>query len=334
MLDSELLLYKSKVVTNDGTNGGRMSSTDIIISGLLQNLWEHVTKSQRLNGYTSYKKVFAKVANDADETLLNPGYYVEDCLGDDWVVLAPGTQRNTQADWTGGSPPSRWYGCGVLVNALTAGVDDTLTVDMKDASITGTIGLANEAVVITNKTEPDAVTGTTDLATVDGNSPSISGTEVTFTLTAAVQNDYAAGDLVAAIYEPSDVAASVDNVTDTSGIFDETQLVLDHIGTTEQTVQIDFTTGTAFTIAIDDGWSSLPSGDIGTEYVITNEDLSKPCLTIPTACWDGTPVATDQVIFQIHPAAVPLIQKRVVPSNCASLANNRIRQVILGESVT
>lgn len=334
MISSELQTVKSKVVTDDSTNGGRMSA-NIVTTGVVQNVWPHVTKAERTAGSTKYRKLFDKVANDDDEALINPGYYLDgDTQGEDFIVFAPGTQRDTQSDITGAGAPTRWYGAGTLKTGITADSTNTITIVMKDASITGAIGLAQELIRISNKDTPDAVTGTEDFMTCINAPPSVSGNEVTVEFTENIPHAYDAGAKISAVYEPgSDVEASISSVVDSSAIFDETQVSLDNIGTSEQDVTITFTSSSAFTVTMDDK-TGLPSGDISTTYAPTESDFSKPILTIPPAAWVGTPTTGDEVTFTISPAAVPLWQKRDVPAGCASLANNYIRKVTIGESVS
>jgi hypothetical protein len=330
MLSSELLTYKSKVVTNDTTNGGRMSS-DQVVSGVVQNVWPHVTKAERAAGSTLYRKLFDKAANDDDETLINPIYFLDgDTQGEDWIVFAPGTQTDTVADMS----ISRWYGSGELKTAVSAGVDTILTVVMKDASIANTIGLAQDTIVLNSKLTPDAASGYLDLVEVTNASPSVSDNEVTFTLTAAVAHSFDAGTKVCAAFVASeDLECSITKDTDANSLFDETEVVLDNIGTTRQTITFTFTSETAFTVAADD-MTGLSSGSTASEYVVTNTDFSKPVITVPTSAWVGTPSSGNTVVITISPAAQPLWQKRVVPSSCASLANNYIRKVTMGESLT
>lgn len=342
MLDSELLFYKSKEVTDDTTNGGRMS-TNLVTSGVVQNFWSHVNKALRDSGNESngqYRKGFIKAANDDDEALLNSGFYLHgDTLGDDRVYFWPGTQRNTQAD-ASFTTPSQKYVSGYLKTTVIS-TDTSVTVVFKtndQALIPGD----GDKVIIIDKTDPDSGTGNQTITTING-APSVSGAECTMGLSDQVGYGYAANDTqICMIYEPgSDVEASVDNkvvTTADSGTFDETLMTLDSIGTVEQTITITFTSATAFTVASDDSDISptpgLASGDITTEYSPSNPDFSKPYFTIPITVWGGTYVSGDTVVFQTHPCAIPIIQQRVIPVGCSSLANNRIRQVVFGESET
>ncbi len=337
MLDSELLFYKSKVVTDDTTNGGRMS-TNLVTSGVVQNFWPHVNKALRDSGNESngqYRKGFIKAANDDDEALLNSGFYLHgDTLGDDRVYFWPGTQRNTQAD-TSFTTPSQKFVSGYLKTGIGS-TDTTATVVFKtndQALIPGD----GDKVIIIDKTDPDSGTGNQTVTTISG-APSVSTVECTMTFADQAGYAYAANNTqICMVYEPgSNVEASVDNkvVTSTAGTFDETLMTLDSIGTVEQTITITFTSATAFTVASDDGDITLASGDITTEYAPSNADFTKPYFTIPITCWGGTYAASDTVVFQTHPCAIPTIQQRVIPVGCSSLANNRIRQVVFGESET
>lgn len=333
MLSSELQTFLPLEVSDADSNGGRMSASQVI-SGVVQNVWDHVPKAERLAGSRKYRKLFDKVSNDDDESLINPGYYLDgDTLGEDWVFFYPVTQRAIQEDWVTTSPPSRKYVAGYLKTTVAA-IDTSLTIVFKDAEQASHV-LDADNVRISDKTDPDQVSGDESFRTITGT-PSVSDKEVTITLTAAI--GYAFVDTVtkiSVIYEPvTDVECTSEDwivTTAGDGDADETDLVMDNIGTIEQDWTITFTGANAFTVA-GDVVGALAAGAKDTEYAPSNPDWAKPYFQLPIALWSGTWASGDTLTFTTHPAAVPLVQERRVPAGCASLANNRIRKVTTGES--
>lgn len=333
ILDSELKWYKSATVSDASGNGGRLSATEII-SGVLQNVFPHVFKAERLAGSTKYRKIFAKVANDADETLYNPGYCFDGpTAGDDYCCFWPGTQRDTQGDITGSE---RKYGAANLKTDVSLGAS-SFTVTVEHADLTG-IYVDGDSIRITDKATPDSLTGNEETHTISGT-PSVSGTDVTITISGTLANGYLAATptKVASIYEPAtDLAASYDNwvETSTSGTYDETNypVICDNIGTIEQTWTGTMTDATHITI-VGDTVGTVATGEATTgDIAPTNSDFSKPYFTLESAGWGGTWAVGETIVWQTHPAATPLWEKRVVPAACDSLANNKIVAIQMGES--
>lgn len=332
---ADLITLLPKEVSDDSTNGGRASAS-IVVSGQLQNVFPHVPKAERLAGSTKWRKTIDRFANDADEVLIGPGYYFDgDTLAEDWATFAPVGPRSTQADWTS-LTIADMFGAGYLKTAVLA-TDTALTLVMKDASIVGAFRDTME-VRVSDKPDPDSVSGNEVFLTVSGT-PGVSSNEVTLTFSTQIGEafDAGTGTKVSGVYRPGgDLQTVIDNVvvTSSAGTFDDLFVELDNIGTFEQTVTITFISATAFTVASDDVEVTLASGDITTEYSPQNPDWSKPYFTIPTGAWGGTFAAADTVVFQTHSPDIHLAQKRIVPAGAASLANNRIRKVTIGESAT
>jgi len=331
MINSDLKYYLPLTVNNTTTNGGRMSANQIV-SGVLQNVFSHVFKAEREAGSTVYRKIFGKNADDADETLFSAAFCVDgNTLGDDWVCFWPGTQRDTQADITGSE---RKYGGGLSTTAVTGGSDTTVTVDVKDATMTG-VFLDGDQVRISDKSSPDSLTGNEQWMTVTGD-PSVSGTLVTLTFTAAPTASYAAGAKVSSIYEAGDVATSLGTITksSTSGTYDDSTYpwLLDNIGTTDEDIHIVFTDATHFNVT-GDSLGTLGSGVIGTAFVVTNSSFSKPRFTIPAGFFTGTWATGDTMDRTIHPSAVALWEKKVTPAGASSISNNKITMITSGEAV-
>ncbi len=331
ILDSELKFYKSATVDDTPANGGRMSAAEVI-SGVVQNVFPHVLKAERDSGSTKYRKLFAKVANDADETLLAAQLWLDNPTpADDWCVMWPGSQTDTQGDITGSE---RIYGCAALSSDAAAG-GSTLVVDVEDTSITG-IFHDGDTIRVTDMADPSAATGNEEFLTISG-APTVSGTQVTITVAETLANDYtvAAGSRVSSVYGAGDIKCSMTGWTETTaaGAYDEATYppVLDNIGTIEQTWTLEFTDASNYTVS-GDTVGSVGSGSISADFAPQNPDLSKPYFTLEATGFGGTWAQGDKIVFTTHPAAVPIWEKRVVPAGAASLANNKITLVLSGES--
>jgi len=331
ILKTELLFYKSKIVSADATNGGRMSANQII-SGVVNNVWPHVLKAERDAGSTLYRKLFAKVANDLDETLLSATMWNDlPTDGDDWIVLFAATQRDTQADITG---TERLYGCGTLNTDVAAG-GSTIIVDVEDATLTG-IFADTDTIRITDMADPDAVTGNEELLTISG-APSVVGTTVTITVAETLANAYtvASGTRVMSIYPVGDIKCTTDNwvETSTAGTYDEGAYppIIDNIGTVDETWTLTFTDATNYTV-VGDTLGTIGSGTTAADFAPVNADFSKPYFTLEFAGFAGTWAAGETIVFQTHPAAAPIWLKRVVPAGAASLSGNKNTTVLSGES--
>ena len=333
ILDSELKFYKPGEVSDAATNGGRMTATEIV-SGVLQNVFPHVFKAERTAGSTKYRKIFCKVANDDDETLYNPGYCLDGpTAGGDYCCFWPGTQRDTQTDITGSE---RKYGAANLKTNVLAGASE-LTVTVENAALTG-IYVDGDSIRITDKATPAALTGNEEIQVISGT-PVVSGTDVTITIAGTLTNGYLAATptKVASIYEPvADLACTVDNWVETSsaGTYDESTypIICDNIGTVEQTWTLTMQSANTFSITGDTLGVIATAQSIASDIAPSNADFTKPYFTIEAAGWGGTWDTAETIVFQTHPAAEPLWEKRVVPASCASLANNKIIAIQMGES--
>ena len=332
ILNSELQLFESTVISDEATNGGVMSHK-VIDSGVVQNVFPNVTVAERASGSTKYRKLFLKVSNADNFTLLNPQFWIDSpTAADDWAVMFAATQTDVQSDITGAE---QIYGCATLNTDVAAG-GSTIIVDVEDASLVGMF-VDGGTGRITNKDTPDSVTGTEETFVISG-APTVSGTTVTMTSASVLANSYATADItrVMPVYEPGDIAASSDAwaETTTAGTYDEAAypVVLDNIGTVEQTVTLTFTDATNFTATSDNPAVTLGSGTTGVDFIPNNADFSKPYLKLEAAGFGGTWAAGETIVFKTHPAAVPIWERRDVPAGAASLSNNSILLAISGES--
>ena len=340
IVDSELKMYKSKVITDTTTNGGLMDNTALVVSNVVNNVWPSVFKAERIAGGTKHRKTFLKVVNDADETLFYPQVWLDRITqGDDWVTFFAGTQTDTQNNLVG---TERKYGCAVLKTNVAASAG-SIIVTVEDAALaTGNDAIfANgDTIRITNKDTPSSGTGTEEFHVING-APSVVGNDITITLTGTLANAYNTtdgiyGTRIMSVYAPSDIEASFDSfvVTSAAGTYDESTypVLLDNIGTINQTVTITFTDATTFTAASNVAGVTLTGGSIGTTYSPNNPEVTKPYFVLDKDGFGGTWIAGNTIVFNTVPAALPIWQKRVVPAGAASLTGNQVVIVFTGES--
>jgi len=343
IVDSELTMLKSEVIDDTTANGGRMDNNAAVTSGVLNNVWPSVFRAERLSGSTKYRKTFLKVANDDDDTLFNPQFWLDRRTpADDWVLFFAATHTDTQNDITGSED---CYGCSIL-QANVAAAAGSIVVTVEDATLA--TGAADEifrdgdTIRITNKDTPDSGTGTEELHVINGT-PSVAGNDVTITLTGTLANDYNTDDntygtRVMSIMEPSDIEGSYDSFVDTTagdGTYDDSTypVLLDNIGTIEQTVTITFTGATTFTAASNVAGVTLSGGGTTVDYSPDNSDVSKPYFTLEKDGFSDTWASGDTIVFHTYPAAQGIWQKRVVPVAASSLTGNRAVVVFSGEAV-
>lgn len=210
----------------------------------------------------------------------------------------------------------------------------SLTIVLKDAEQASHI-LASDFLRVSDKTDPDQVAGNEAFPQISG-SPSVSDNEVTVNLTAPIGVGFTdTVTKVSVIYYPAnDVQCETSDWTVTTagdGDADEDEVILDNIGTIQQEWTVTFNGATTFTVA-GDSVGALAAGSTASEYAPNNPSFTKPYFTLPTSLWSGTWASGDTLEFTTSPAAQPLVQERRVPPGCASLANNRIRKVTIGES--
>ncbi len=335
MLDSDIRVFHAAEVSSNPTNGGRRSYNEVI-SGVINNVWPHVPKAERTAGSELIRFLYVMAADDSDGTLISAEDYIDAPTdGDDYVVAFEMPYGSTQADVTGNE---RKYGAASISSDITSGVS-TFDVTVEDVALaTGTqaIFVVGDKGRLTNKVTPDAVSGTEEELTVSGVSNV--DTVVTVTVNEAIANAYttAEGSRFSSVMERGDVKTSEDNyVVSTAGDGDYDHasypLVLDNLGTEQDSLTFTFTDATHFTCVGSSG-TNYGSGDTGTNFSPTNANVTKPYFTLEFAGFSGTWAGGDTLTSDITEATFLFGLKRVVPPACASLANNKVTTVTIGES--
>lgn len=330
ILASEIKIYKSAVVSDLPANGGIMAAAEVT-SGVSGNLFPNVGQAERLAGLTQFRKMFFKFANDADLEALNSRVWQDsNTVGDDRVVFFAATQRNTQSAITGAENK---YGVGDLTLNAASGAT-SIQVTVEDG--TQIIFRDGELIRISDRATPSSP-GNEEWIRIDGV-PSVLANVVTINLDTPLQNSYLSpGTHVSSVYEHGAVKATKTAavVTSVSGTFTEggaNVIALDHIGGIEQTWTLTFTSGTAFNIS-GDTLGAVGAGSVLSASSPLNPSFAKPYFTIPAACWGGSFLAGDTVVFSTSPASIPLWVRRVVPAGAAAMSNNMAGFYVDAETV-
>ena len=336
MLDTDIKTYHAAEVSALATNGGRMGINEVI-SGVVNNVWPHVPRAERLAGAVLHRKLFDKAADDTDGTLLAAQKWIDrPTLGEDLIVAFAGTQTDTQGDLSGSE---RKYGAAYIKTDIAAS-GSTFTVTVEDASLASgpdAIFQDGDPIRFTDKLTPDAVAGNEEFLTISGV-PTVVGLDVTITVAEVIANGYAVIDeaRVMSIMDKGDIKCSVDTFLVTAagtGAYDDSTypIICDNIGTVEDAITLQFTDATHYTVTGSSG-IAYGSGDTATDFIPMNGDFSKPYFTLLAAGFSGTFAAGDTITWNIHPAAFAYWLRRTVPAGCASLANNKVTTVTAGES--
>lgn len=323
---SEILFYKSAMVTDTGANGGRMGAraTARIASGVKNNLFPDPSQAERASGKTRLRKVFCAVENAEDLALTNAAAHLTRTTGaDDFVTLFHAGQRETQA----GIGTPREYGAAALAAPVNAG-DSSMQITVEDADLD--VFRSGDAVWIGDGSNEEYFQD----VTVSGSAP-----DLTVTLAAGDQlaNAYAQGQAFVASLLPhpdTDLQAGASHWTESSsaGTYDEGAhpLELRNIGCVEDDWTLTFTTASAFVVeGVYSG--ALASGSIGADYAPANPE-GGVYFTLRASGWAGTWAPGDTITFSTHPAAWPVWLKQVVPAGAASASSAGTGLRLRGES--
>lgn len=326
IIQSEIKFYRSTTVNDGSTNGGRISASQIS-SGAAANLLDAVQNAERVAGSTKYRKLFAKVANDADAVLVSARVFLDKyTLGDDIITFFPGTQRDAQSAITGSEDQ---YGAGKLDGNVSDGATE-IDVLVEDGAVV--IFRVGDVVRISDKADIDA-SGNEEFVTL--SDVDIVDDVATLTFSPALENSYLASNTrVASVYEHGDVEPLIDNFVVTTagdGDFNSANLLGDSIGGIEQTWTLTWTGATSFTV-VGDTVGSLGSFSNGAGASPNNPSFSKPYFVLQSAGFSGTWAAADTIVFQTHPAAVPVWMKRVTPAGASAALSNSATLVLDGET--
>ncbi len=322
MENTDLILYKSVMVSDAEANGGRMSYTQVT-SGILNNLFPNVSQDERTNGATKYRKFFYKNKNSAGETAANSRIWISRRSdGGDYFRIKPGTNTDTQAE---ADDYTNWLGAGYLYNAV--GIDST----RMDVVFDTNNGVYNSSLIRISDNS-----GKEEFLNVKGASGvSWNGNIATILTTTCFRSGYPASQdvLVSAVIDFGNLIASSDNWNESREIYDEASypVVVNNVGTIEESWTLTFTNGTAFTVSgINTG--AISGGVIGSDYNPVNSNVGSGdyYFSLLSAGWN-LPQAGDTITFDTHAAAKGLWVKEIIPSATASHASNEFRLKLYAE---
>lgn len=326
---AEIKKFRSAVVGSGASNGGVMSASEVV-SGVSSNLFPSATLDERTAGAIQFRKMFMKVDNAENLTLISPRVWQDtNTVGDDRLTFCEATQRNAQGQLTGAED---YYGVGKLHLSVLAGAT---SIQVETESGLKTIFRDGDLIRISDKTNP-MLAGNEQWVRISGV-PTVFADLVTINLATPLAAGYAANATrVASVLEVADVKTSCSTPTTTSVAGAVTvgagDLVGDNIGTVEQTWTLTFTSPSNFTIAGDLlGYSG--AGTIATLTSPLNPGNGKPYFTLKAEAFGGTFTAGDTVVFSTHPASIPLFLERVIPAGAAAVSgSNTASFYVDGES--
>jgi len=318
IVSAELKLYKSSVVNDTSSNGGRLSANEAV-DAVKNNVFPDISNTERVAGITRSRKLHYKIANDDDLS----GTSAHLCLdqitaGGGRVVIyeSAANARDTQGDLTGSE---RLYGVGEL-NADISASATSLVVNAEAGSGADLIFQDGDTVYISDGSN-------SEFATIDTGGVSWSTDQATITLVAGTTNAYAAATptVVAACIDQATVDTSTDNWVETStlGTFDETTypIINDSIGTVEETWTVTFSSATNYSVS-GDTLGSIGSGITSSDFSPNNGDFTKPYFTLTAAGFGGTWANGETIVFQTHPSTIDFWADQITPAGTANITTD------------
>jgi hypothetical protein len=318
---AELKIYKSSVVNNLTTNGGRMGTTEVV-SAVSNNVFPNVTQAERTAGVTRYRKVYSKIYDDDSETLYNHKALISrQSPAGDYVQIKAGTNTDTQAqadDYTA------WLGCG-KVNAPIIADSTSIEVlfEINSGVQDGDSGWLSDG---------------TNEEYVEVSSVSWISNTATIILAAGTEYAYSAYSESVPVWfasyaDLSDTTSGADNIVATTagdGTFDATYMTLLNKGCIEDSWTLTFSGVSAFTcVGTNSGLSRAGSKASTFEPVDALGDIM---FRVTASAWVGTWTTGDTLTFDTHHAAKAIWLKEVVPASTVSYSNNTPYLRIAGES--
>ena len=327
---SDLKQFRSVVVSNDASNGGRLSTVEVS-SGLAANLFAPASTAEQAAGFSHYRKSF--MANHGDSAAVDARVFIENYTpGGDEMVFFAASQTDTQGGITGSED---LYGCGQLNADITAAAT-SLTVSVHDWA---NLPVFRNATLlrISDKADIDGAGNTEFISVHASTAITAAGNVVTLPLATALAGNYtAASTRVAAVYEHGDIEALADAfvVTSTSGTYDGATypLSLDNAGTVEQIWTLTFSDASNFSVS-GDTLGSVGSGTIGSDFAPVNSDYATPYFTLAQLGFGGTWAAGETLVFTTHPSVIPLWALRDGPAGISAQASNNAVLALLAGSV-
>lgn len=332
----EVKLFRALTNSDLSANGGR-ESYNVIVSGVMNNLFPNVSHGERTAGATRYRKMFMRNTDDEQFFLFNSRFWVDKIsTAEDYFRIAIGTPTDTQADVGG----HKYVGTGRSTAARTAGQTQVF-VNFGDDDLDGVLA-PGDKLYITSKKTIDDTGNDEEFAEID--SIAWAGSLATIDLVDPLQFSYPISYIdggttyytrIGVYLELGDLNSYADAhvVTSASGTFDATNNPVegDNESSVEDSITVTFTSPTAFTVA-GTFLGALGGGVIGSDFAPTNPSTSRPYFTIPSVAWGGSWLAADTLEFDTHPASGAIWVKEVIPAGSSAFSNNVVEMAFYGES--
>lgn len=346
-LDESKLIWRAPLSREQGSgNGGRMSTVEIV-NNTPNNVFPNVYSAQRENGATNYQWVYALINGDPElsDTLVDGFFYLfRQPDGDEYICFCVGDQRSTAGDY--GFPDTdteRKYGPAELASDVVAGATSMTFVckSADHASGPDNCWADGDNFFVTDKALYNSTSGNLEKRVVSG-SPAVDpdGKTVTISFSPALVNGYPSGSVVASYPAPQDVPANQFDNLDETGITGTTvvdiatagNVIVDSLGALDMTLSFTMSSTTTFDVTTDyPGIPPLPSGNTTVDYSPQNGAVSRPYATFK-AGWITNGEEGDQFSLQIHPPALCMIQKKVVPAGANAATGLSATVVVEGEA--
>jgi hypothetical protein len=300
-------------------NGGRMTA-EAIPDAVRNNLFANTYSSERMNGGTRYRKLFAQVASAGNETLVEAKAALSATSGADYCYLLAGA--DTEADIP---PDATRHGVTLLAAPADAGESSLSIIDEAGGDGAWTLTVGRQI----------RITRASDGATVDAAIDSLSSASgVTHIgLSTPLPVALAAGDRLASVLELGDITATVSNLSATvAGDGALGAITRSNRGAIEQIWTLTFTSATDFRLEGDTLGQNIAIGSTVADFAPMNASLSAPYFTLPVAAWSGAFAAGDTITFTTHPAAVGIWIVRVTPAGSAVTPDNGVSLEVWGET--
>jgi hypothetical protein len=318
VISSDLYLYRAAVNSDAGSNGGKISTTEIV-SAVINNLFPNLKESEWTAGKTDYRKAFLRNKNAGDLAFNDCFLWIETpSPADDYLFLHVGTDTDDQDDIDG---ETDWKASGVF-DASASPTDTSIDVEFPSAA-----GV-QDGDFIRLVDSSDNV----EVVEVDGT-VSWTGAVATIPLASGITGTYAAGDLAAVMIDLGDLEPGIDTAVVTSAGSgdwdDDTGITLYNVGTISEAWTITFTSATDYSV------SGAAVGVIGTGSTSSDSSFSNGgsyYFQILSAGFSGTFAAGDEITFNTTHAGAGFWIKRVCPALSSAYSNAAPSIKLTGES--
>jgi hypothetical protein len=312
VLSSEMLLYKSSVISNDPLNGNVISDT-LVINGALNGVFENVSPAELIAGKTQLRKLFRCNRNPTNQSIGDVLLYNTPTGADTYVRVFAGTDSDVEGGLTGSETR---YGTGLATaDILVAATAISLTTEGPG----GDIFRIGDMVVIRDTTASNFEVA--EILTVTVNTP----TSTDITLTAGTSGSYALASSasVSSAIEVGVLNATATSVavTSVSGTYDDvgSPITASNAGGVIDTWTVTFTTAVDFTVA-GATTGAVGGGNTSGDFAPNNPGLSAPYFTLLASGFGGTFAALDTLIFSTTSSCSAFWAELVVPAGTAGQA--------------